>query len=267
MTDDAARRLILWDIDGTLVRVGEIGAEVFDRAIEHTLGVRPPARVAMSGKTDPQIVREYLAMLELVDHEEQVPAILGRLEAETAAAEHVVRAQGVVLPGVEALLARLAGDGGFVQSVLSGNLAPNAVVKLAAFGLERYLDLEIGAYGSDHWDRTVLVPLALARARERRGLTFDVDQVWVVGDSANDLECARAGGVRCALVATGRGTPRRARRLGPRRAVRRPVRHRHRGRGPAQLITGPSRRRGAAGSVAGLRRWRRGAPLISRGAR
>jgi len=215
MAADPASRLILWDIDGTLVRVGEIGAEVFDRAIEHTLGVRPPARVAMSGKTDPQIVREYLAMLELVDHEEHVPVILSRLEAETAAAEHLVRTQGVVLPGVEALLARLAGDDGFVQTVLSGNLAPNAVVKLAAFGLERYLDLEIGAYGSDHWDRTVLVPLALSRVSERRGRSFGADQVWVVGDSANDLACARAGAVRCALVATGRAPYDELDALGP----------------------------------------------------
>jgi phosphoglycolate phosphatase-like HAD superfamily hydrolase len=76
-------------------------------------------------------------------------------------------------------------------------------VKLAAFELTPWVDLEIGAFGSDDADRTALVPVALERARRLRGLAVEPDDVWVVGDTARDLACARAGGVRCALVATG----------------------------------------------------------------
>jgi phosphoglycolate phosphatase-like HAD superfamily hydrolase len=104
------------------------------------------------------------------------------------------------------VLERLDEQPGMRQSLLTGNIAPNAVVKVAAFGLQRWLDLEVGAYGSDHADRTALVPVALSRVARLRGEDVKPDQVWVIGDTANDLACARAGGARCLLVGTGRFT-------------------------------------------------------------
>ncbi len=199
-------RLVLWDIDGTLVRAGDIGAAIFDRAIEKTLGSRPSNRVLMSGKTDPQIVLEYLTQFDLPEGHTHLPVILGHLEAELASQAHVVSAGGTVLPGVAELLARLAADDDFEQTVLTGNIAANARVKVAAFGLDRFLNLEMGAYGSDHADRNELVPIALRNVERARGKRFDTDEVWVVGDAPNDLACARAAGVRCLLVATGRPT-------------------------------------------------------------
>jgi phosphoglycolate phosphatase-like HAD superfamily hydrolase len=158
----------------------------------------------MGGKTDPQIVREYLALMEIDGADTHLPAILANLETQLASAAQVIAEAGTALPGVDTILARLAGTDGILQSVLTGNIAPNALVKLSAFGLEAHLDLEIGAYGSDHADRRRLVPVALERARNMRGLAVGTDRVWVVGDAPNDLACARAGGVRCLLVATGR---------------------------------------------------------------
>jgi phosphoglycolate phosphatase-like HAD superfamily hydrolase len=198
------RRLVLWDIDGTLIRSGDIGAAVFDRALVRALGAAPARRVRMSGKTDPQIVLEYLALMEVDDADQHVPCVLGHLEAELAAAAGTLATDGAVLPGVQEVLVQLAAEGEVLQSVLTGNIAPNAVVKLTAFGLQRWLDLEVGAYGSDHADRRALVPIARHRARVLRGATFSPDEVWVVGDSPNDLACARAGAVRCLLVGTGR---------------------------------------------------------------
>jgi len=198
------QRLILWDIDGTLVSVGEIGAQVFDRAIERALGVRPTDRVRMSGKTDPQIVREYLQMLSIAHPEVHVPGILQHLQAELLAAEELVRAHGRVLPGVEEVLLLLGSEAGVIQTVLTGNIAPNALLKLASLDLDRLLDLEVGAFGSDHADRNELVPIARERVARLRGRSFASSDVWVVGDSENDLACARAGGVRCLLVGTGR---------------------------------------------------------------
>jgi len=198
--------LVLWDIDGTLVRCGSVGADVFDRAIAATVGTPPPVRVPMSGKTDPQIAAEHLAAMgwSPVDIEAVLPAVLARLAAELAEARAELAAQATLPPGVGVLLPRLAAEGGCRQSTLTGNIAPNAAVKLGVFGLERWLDLEIGAYGSDARDRRELVPVALARAEARRGWRFEPREVWVVGDSPNDLACARAAGVRCLLVATGR---------------------------------------------------------------
>ncbi|HEX4082869.1 MAG TPA: haloacid dehalogenase-like hydrolase [Acidimicrobiales bacterium] len=204
----ADRRLVLWDIDGTLIDSKGIGAEVFDVAIERALGVRPPARVQMAGKTDPQIVNEYLAMLEIeeVEGPGHLPVILEHLVSALSAVEQVIAERGRVLPGVEAVLERLGNDPTVLQTVLTGNVAANAMVKLAAFGLQDRLDLEIGAYGSDHADRNRLVPVALDRAADQRGRRFGQDEVWVVGDAPNDLACARAGGVRCLLVASGRAS-------------------------------------------------------------
>ena len=110
----------------------------------------------------------------------------------------------MTLPGVTELLPRLARTAGVRQSVLTGNIAPNAVVKLSAFGLDQWLDLEVGAFGSDDADRNQLVPVALERVRRLRGDEVPAAQVWVVGDTANDLACAQAAGARCLLVATGR---------------------------------------------------------------
>jgi len=200
------QRLVLWDIDGTLIRAGETGAAVFDRALERALGVAPTSRVTMSGKTDPQIVREYLAVMEIDEADHHVSLILDHLEAELAAAAGTLASGGLVLPGVPALLSRLDATPGVLQSVLTGNIAPNAVVKLAAFGLEKWLDLEVGAYGSDDADRRALVPIAVRRALELRGLRFAPGDVRVIGDTANDLACARAGGARCLLVGTGRSS-------------------------------------------------------------
>lgn len=202
------RRLILWDVDGTLLRAGDIGAAVFDHAIEAVLGRRPPGRIRMSGKTDPLIVREYLAMMQVEETPDVVEAVLARLvdalaEAAEAGALHD---EGAACPGVADVLDGLAATDGVVQTLLTGNLYANAVVKVSAYGLEKWLDLDLGAYGSDSDDRNRLVPVALSRLEQARGVRLAPSDVWVVGDTPRDLACARAAGSRCLLVATGRYT-------------------------------------------------------------
>lgn len=199
-------RLVLWDIDGTLVRVGGAGREVFDVAVRKAFGRDVGGHgVVMSGKTDPEIAREILAFAAPGDDTaaEHLPAVLEHLERELAGAVERMRQEGRVLPGVDRLLPRLHDDPGVLQSVLTGNIAANALVKLAAFGLDRWLDLDVGAFGSDHHDRRELVPIAIEKARERHGRSYEPRDVWVVGDTPKDFACARAGGARSLLVATG----------------------------------------------------------------
>ncbi len=215
----AVTRLVLWDVDGTLIHSAGIGAAVFDRGLEKVLGTAPPSRLSLSGKTDPQIVREYLELMAVDDLDRHLPAVLAAVEAALADAAPVIVTEGRTLPGVPELLGRLAAEEDLHQTVLTGNTAANAVVKLTAFGLERWLDLEIGAYGSDKPDRCELVPVALGRARRVRGLDVGPAETWVVGDTANDLACARAGGARCVLVATGRTPLDELERLGPDRVL------------------------------------------------
>ena len=154
----APRRLLLFDIDGTLVRAGPIGGAVFNRAIEAVLGEVPTGRVRMSGKTDPQIVREYLALVRI---RRSLPSCLpssSTCNGNWRTPPTSSATDGTACPGVPELLAALAGDERLHPSVLTGNIAPNAAVKLAAFGLDKWLDLETGAYGSDSENRRDLVP-------------------------------------------------------------------------------------------------------------
>lgn len=212
-------RLVLWDVDGTLIYSKGVGADVFDRAFQQVLGLAPGPRISerihLSGKTDPQIAREYLELMEIEDADVHLPLVLELLVAELAAAAEVLAAKGGTLPGVPGLLSRLAATDGVHQTVLTGNMAANAVVKVAAFGLDRWLDLDIGAYGSDDADRRKLVPIAKERARRLRGLDISPEDTWVVGDTGRDLACAQAGGARCLLVATGGSAYPELSRLGP----------------------------------------------------
>lgn len=207
--------LLLWDVDGTLVRTGVLGREPFQAAVAAVLGASGGAvdvdpllheQVQMSGKTDPQIARELLLLASVSsdDVEHHLPEVLRRLEEGLGALEARIAAEGEVLPGVVEVLQRCAAASDVVSSVLTGNLAGNALVKLRAFGLDRWLDLRVGAYGSDHHDREELVPIALRKAAEVHGRPFPPSETWVIGDTPRDLACARAGGARCALVATGR---------------------------------------------------------------
>jgi phosphoglycolate phosphatase len=197
-------RLLLWDIDGTLVRAGSLGAEVFDQAVTDVAGRRPARRPRFSGKTDPEIVREYFTGLGLPHDDERVAAALAALTRHMAARAGDLPRVGSVCPGIPELLGRLAGDPRIINGVLTGNIVPNALVKLEAFGLERWIDPEAGAYGSDHADRTALVPIAMGRVAETRGVRLHPDDVWVIGDTPRDLACAQAAGTHCLLVATGR---------------------------------------------------------------
>jgi phosphoglycolate phosphatase len=198
----AVGRVILWDIDGTLVHTAGVGAAAFTTAIEALFGIPATGHgVSLAGKTDPQIAREILAVLDLHDEDRHVSTLLEETERLVAAGRDRIRAAGCVLPGVLPLLEALHGPG-TVQTVLTGNTAANAAVKLDAFGLRSWFDLDVGAFGSDDPDRNLLVPVALHRIEQRYG-PVDRERVWVIGDTPLDAACAQAGGVRCLLVAGG----------------------------------------------------------------
>jgi len=199
-------QLVLWDIDGTLVHAGDVAGGVFDQTIERITGVRPTGRVQMSGKTDPQITREYLEMMGVENIESTLQEILRALPEDLERQQDLIRERGRVLPGIHDALDAVDALGGVEQTLLTGNLERNARIKLKAFDLDHRFDFAVGAYGSDHHDRRELVPVALERYRRLRHKVVPPLEVLVIGDSPNDFACARAGGARCLLVATGRST-------------------------------------------------------------
>jgi len=109
-----------------------------------------------------------------------------------------------VLPGATESLEALAREQEVTQSVLTGNTVEVAYIKLRAFGLDRHLDLSIGAYGNDHRDRSRLVDIARSRAIEQLDTPIQADQVILVGDTPNDVAAALTAGARVIGVASGR---------------------------------------------------------------
>lgn len=203
------RRLLLWDIDGTLIFGGGVGSGALEAAAATVASLAHVPKVDMHGKTDPQILREIFLAAEIAedDADALILEAMTAGEAALAAAADELRERGGVLPGVVDVLERLDATAGVRQTLVTGNLTGNAAVKLATFDLTRFFDEEVGAYGTDHADRLELVPIALERVERLRGERYDRDDVWVIGDTPNDLACARAGGVRCLLVGTGSGLP------------------------------------------------------------
>jgi phosphoglycolate phosphatase-like HAD superfamily hydrolase len=202
------RALVLWDVDGTLVDVDGVGSEAFDLAFAAVLGRDPDAPlgtlIAMGGRTDPDIALEALARHGIADGERHLPAFAVALAEQLAATAAAIRERGRALPGAAAALAALAAEPGVVQSVLTGNLEPNALLKLAAFGLDGWLDLRVGGYGSDHAHRPALVEVARGKAAAAYGHSFTPATTVLVGDTPLDVAAGRLGGARVVAVATGR---------------------------------------------------------------
>jgi phosphoglycolate phosphatase len=196
--------LVLWDIDGTLVLGGAFGRDLYARAFERATGHPLRVKVPTHGRLEPDIFRDALLAHDLDPAAHLFPAFAAALEAAYAAGCERLGREGSALPGAASALVALAGDPGTVQTVLTGNVPPVARIKLAAFGLDRHLDLAIGAYGPDAPVRAGLVDVAWRRAAARHGRTFDAADTVLVGDSVLDAGAGRAAGVRVVAVATGR---------------------------------------------------------------
>jgi phosphoglycolate phosphatase len=200
------RRFVLWDIDGTLISTGASGRRALECGAADAAGLDAVPEISMGGKTDPQIIAEILTASGLSERRiaDLIPNALMLAESFLAESRKQMRSEGRVHPGVREVLTQLDALEGIHQSLLTGNVKANAFVKLDTFDLTGFFDLEVGAYGSDHANRDELVPIALDRVDRLRGERYSPSEVWIVGDTANDLRCANAGGVRCLLVATGK---------------------------------------------------------------
>jgi phosphoglycolate phosphatase-like HAD superfamily hydrolase len=187
--------LVLWDIDGTLVHSAGHGRFAFEEAFQAVVG-RTPEPVEYAGRTDHQIA---LAMLG--GERDHLPRVLEELAGALEARKDAMRADGHAFPGVAEVLEALDARQDVVQSLLTGNIEANAAVKLSAFGLERWLDIEVGAYGSDpHEERSDLVAVARGRAAAKYG---EPAGAVLVGDTPLDVRAAQEAGARAVAVATG----------------------------------------------------------------
>ena len=196
-------RLLLFDIDGTLLDTRGSGAGALLDAVEEVFGVPrdslPPLDLA--GATDGGVVRKLFHDAGLPMTEERAQAYRDSYLAHLKRRLHSEAFAGRLLPSVEALLEGLGGHGHVHLGLLTGNLRIGAGYKLSRFQIDHhFID---GAFGDDAENRNLLGPIAVARMEKALGHSFAVEDVIVIGDTPKDIACATALGSRCLAVATG----------------------------------------------------------------
>ncbi|MEP6994539.1 MAG: HAD hydrolase-like protein [Acidobacteriota bacterium] len=218
MSDSNGHRLVLFDIDGTLISAGRVARDSILRALESAYAWKAGeehqdrSRHDFSGKTDPQIVRDLVIdQLGAQRCDSDLPRALEMYLLELE--RQLEPASVVPKPGIPALLARLAAEPRVTLALLTGNLERGARLKLAPPDFNKYFPF--GAFGSDSADRYQLPQIAVTRAREATGRVFAGKSIVIVGDSVHDVGCGRSLGVRSVAVATGITSPERLRAENP----------------------------------------------------
>lgn len=199
MSEENAR-LLLFDVDGTLVRTGGAGVFALRQALTDRFGVEDDlCDVEIAGMTDSGIVANILKKHQIPSTQENVTAFL-EMYVDLLALE-LPRRQGSLLPGVLPLLEKLQSRRHLVLGLLTGNLRRGAQLKLEHYGVWEFF--EFGAFADDHHDRNELGAFARNRAREKHGREFAAARIDVIGDTPRDIACGKAFGARTIAVATG----------------------------------------------------------------
>lgn len=194
----------MWDVDHTLIENGGVSKETYTLAFELLTGRAVDTRPVTDGRTDFTIMRELLEAngVEASGYTE-ISQFEGVLVSAMERKAPELPERGYVLPGVLDALEALTNIPVVVQSVLTGNIAPNARAKVGAFGLEKWLDLSVGGYGSDDIVRSRLVEAARRKVAAKHGQEFDETSTILVGDTPQDVKAAHDGGARVLAVASG----------------------------------------------------------------
>ena len=206
-------RLLLFDIDGTLLLSGGAGTRALNRTFEEMFGVAGAfAGITVAGRTDPLILGDALdragVAADAGARRRFFARYCGHFEREIL----LPGPRKGLMPGVRRLLDRLRERPDVACGLLTGNIARAARIKLEHFALQRYFTC--GAYGDDAPRRDDLVPVAVGRARRAGIDVASASQAVVIGDTPLDVQCAAVAGARSIGVATGPFTEEELRRAG-----------------------------------------------------
>jgi phosphoglycolate phosphatase-like HAD superfamily hydrolase len=195
-------RLVLFDVDGTLIHTGGAGVAAFARALASEFGVPTGTElIKFGGRTDYSLVRELFSLAQIEpsakNFERFFAAYLVWLE------KLIAECRGGACPGVlefcRALAARPEPP---LFGLLTGNIRRGAQIKLQRF--QMWDQFPFGAFADDHEDRNQIAAIALRRGSERLGRPLRGEEALVIGDTPLDIRCARAIGAKALAVATGR---------------------------------------------------------------
>jgi phosphoglycolate phosphatase-like HAD superfamily hydrolase len=206
-------KLVLFDIDGTLIQSGGAGERAFARVCELEFGIpHGTAQLQFAGRTDPSIVRDFFRQFA-------IPATPGNFrrffEAYVFLLDDLLRRlDGRILPGVKTLLSDFAArKQPPAIGLLTGNIRLGAQIKLSHYQL--WNSFQTGGFGDDHEDRNQIAAIAHERGRRLLNAPLPGSEVLVIGDTPRDIECARAIGARVLAVATGKFSVEELRQHGP----------------------------------------------------
>jgi phosphoglycolate phosphatase len=203
----SSHRLVLFDIDGTLLNSHGAGRRAMEAALGEVFGTQGSPTYRYDGRTDRQIVRELMRGAGFDDAaiDARMPLVM---ESYLAGLRRELDSPGTqvdALAGVMALLDALVHRAHCTVGLLTGNLEPGAEHKLTAAGIA-FSQFAVGAYGSDHEMRAELPGIAQRRARERLGIHVEGQAMVIIGDTPSDIACGRPVGARAIAVATGHYT-------------------------------------------------------------
>ena len=210
--EDFLYRLALWNIGLTLLDVARVNRAAYAEAFRAVTG-RPLIQVPqMAGRTDSETFFEALAV-NATGPRAGDPAgeeLLGRFVTQLAMAfrarRDLLTAQGQLMPGALDAVTKVWRLPGLVQTVVTGSIRPNAIEVLRAFGLARYLDTDIGGFGSEVYSKGGMLLNARGRAAEKYRADFTEHTTVYIADSTRDVEAAGIGGARSIGVASGRSS-------------------------------------------------------------
>lgn len=201
MAMEKKTKLVLFDIDGTILHSGGAGEHSLRLALKDRFGRDDDlAKVEIAGRTDAGIARQIFAMHGIEATPENLTEFFdGYLQH---LAQELPRTRGHLLPGVVELLETLRQRPHVALALLTGNLSRGAELKLTHYGVWHFF--EFGAYADDHHDRNELGRFACARALDAHGVEFPCGSIYVLGDTPHDIACGRAFGAKTVGIATGR---------------------------------------------------------------
>jgi len=194
------RKLLLWDIDGTILHTGKAGETALGHAMEKLHSISKGLQgLEIAGRTDKWIVEQLLAREGLPSGVREIARFLDVYVEHLA--EELPKRQGGLHPGVLGILEEAHRRHDLVQGLLTGNIEKGARLKLSRYGVNHFF--EFGAFADDSPVRNELGPHARRRARDRHGEEFPPERIYIIGDTPHDVACARAIGAKAIAVATG----------------------------------------------------------------
>jgi phosphoglycolate phosphatase len=194
------KRFVLFDIDGTLIDPGGAGKRSVTQAFNAVFSISDAfAGIVMDGKTDIQIIKEGLSAHRIAAGERVMLSIVSEYVKNLK--REIKKKTKHLMPGVHELLYALQETDGYWLGLLTGNIQQGARIKLGAFGLNGYFP--VGAFGDDHEDRNMLLPVAVRKLKTAKGISMDYRDCIVIGDTPLDVQCTKPYGATSIAVATG----------------------------------------------------------------